>query len=163
MPKSSGSRGRSKSRDRSKSRRRSKSEYHNWDICGDNFLELAETIQNLLRQNSFLDAIKQLRRCVEARIKSSQKYEGGGDLEHKQAIYAVGQLLQQVLEISGHNLDRATLAGIEIRFIDANRAYNFYIYVPPTPLALAQPQPKLDERGRSRHRGGTRKTKKNRK
>lgn len=161
MPKSSGSRGRSKSRDRSKSRGRSKSSYHDWDICGDNFLELAETIQNLLRQNGFVDAIKQLRRCIEARIKSSQKHPGGGDLEHKQAIYAVGQLLQQVREISGHNLDRATLARIEIRFISANRRYNFYVYVPP-PLA-PQSQPKPDERGRSKHRGGARKTKKNRK
>jgi hypothetical protein len=156
----------SRSLGRSKSRRRSTSSYHDPAICGDNFHKLAKTIQSLIRQNSFAPALQQLRRCIAARIKSSESREGGGDTGHKHALYAVRQLLQQVLEIGGHNLDYITLAGIQIEFIDTDRQYNFYIHVPLQPQSQPQTQPQQTPRGRQTQLGGSnkrRKTKKNRK
>ena len=146
---------------RSKSRRRSTSSYHDPDICGDDFHELAETIQSLIRQNSFAPALQQLRRCIAARIKSSEYREGGGDTGHKKAIDAVKQLFNQVQEISGWNLDYRTLAGIQIEFFYPDGQYDFRIYVPPQPQS--QPQPQQTPRGRQTQRGGSNKRRKSKK
>ena len=153
---------------RSKSRRRSTSSYHDPDICGDDFHELAKTIQSLIRQNSFAPALQQLRRCIAARIKSSEYREGGGDTGHKKAIDAVKQLFNQVQEISGWNLDYRTLAGIQIEFFYPDGQYDFRIYVPPPHApaqsqAQPQSQPQQTPRGRQTQRGGSNKRRKSKK
>ena len=148
---------------RSKSRRRSTSSYHDPDICGDDFHELAETIQSLIRQNSFAPALQQLRRCIAARIKSSEYREGGGDTGHKKAIDAVKQLFNQVQEISGWNLDYITLAGIEIEFFYPDGQYDFRIYVPPQPQPQPQPPSQQTPRGRQMKRDGSNKRRKSKK